>query len=597
MTSVRKPKARKRRHTSLRKQTIIAVCIVSLLPFLAGQFASNWALSDAIQAHSAEQARLTLEQLETALDITMYFYDETLYQIYADRDIAYLINALPENPDDAKLVTDLAEQLSIATFAKSYICAVSVIYEDGTRIFYDRFFNSRRDSSLIHELATPALYQQVMSNPHTTYLPISHAMNTLFEQVPVFHMAHASFNFQQIDEHKAMIIMSLKESLLSDLINGEYAQDPTLLRLIVDASGQILSITDKSLLGQSIPDGGVLAFVQQNGLMSSAHCSVTSVKNEQTGWTIYQIQDLSPMYAQLNNQLLVMVAVLLVSAAVLISAIVLLTKLLLRSIASIDSVMRRVGQGDMAARVPLDPSMPEEATMIASTFNQTMDRVIAMMEEVRLSAERQRTAEILATEARLNPHFLYNTLDVINWMAIERGAYDISNAVTSLARILRYGIDQSNTVVSVAQEVKWINHYLNLWQIRLKQEFVFRLNVDDSALELPIHRLLFQPFVENVLLHAFTGVERIHVLEIAIHAKKASLCITIQDNGKGMTEQQQQALFDAGEFHDKHHLGVYLALERIRYYYGENARITVESKVDVGTTISIRLPLNFAGGG
>lgn len=588
---------RKRHHTSLRKQTIIAVCVVSLLPFLIGQLVSNRKLSVAIQEHSAEQARLSLEQLETSLDITMSFYDDILYQIYADRDIAYLINALTDDPDNAKLITELAEKLSIATFAKSYICAVSVIYEDGTKIFYDRFFNSKRDSALINELNTPALYRQVMSNPYTTYLPISYAMNTLFEKVPVFHMAHASFNFQQIDEHNAMIIMSMKETLLSDLINGEYPHDPTLLRLITDASGNILSITDKDLLGETIPDGDVLSFAQHHGLMTSSYCSVVSVKNEQTGWMIYQVQDLSPLRAQLSEQQHVMITVLLISAVVLISAIILLTKMLLRSISVIADVMKRVGMGDMDARVPMEPTMPEEASMIASTFNQTMDQVTAMMDEVHQSAERQRNAEIIAMEAQLNPHFLYNTLDVINWMAIERGAYDISNAVASLARILRYGIDRSNTVVSVAQEVKWINHYLNLWQIRLKQQLEFHLNVDESALTFPIHKLLFQPFVENVLLHAFTGVDRIHVLDIGIHMEADSLRVIIRDNGRGMTEQQIQTLFHADEFNDRHHLGVHLALERMRYYYGDSARVTVESELDVGTSIMIQLPLNFAGGG
>src|SRR5690606_22009806 len=113
-----------------------------------------------------------------------------------------------------------------------------------------------------------------------------------------------------------------------------------------------------------------------------------------------------------------------------------------------------------------------------------------------------------------NPHFLYNTLDTINWMAIEKNEFDISNAITSLATILRYAITNSNEMVTVRDEVEWLKKYIYLQQTRLKNTFRCEINVEPEALDFRIHKLLLQPFIENAVIHGFEGIKRENVLRI-----------------------------------------------------------------------------------
>ena len=135
------------------------------------------------------------------------------------------------------------------------------------------------------------------------------------------------------------------------------------------------------------------------------------------------------------------------------------------------------------------------------------------------SAEKVKNAEIAALEAQLNPHFLYNSLDTINWMAIEQEQYPISNVVSALGKILRYGIDNSNGIVTIADEQNWLNQYLFLHQNRLRNMLQCDVCIAEDTLGLRIHKLLLQPFVENAIIHGFQGGgDRLRGMGLNYHA-------------------------------------------------------------------------------
>ena len=187
----------------------------------------------------------------------------------------------------------------------------------------------------------------------------------------------------------------------------------------------------------------------------------------------------------------------------------------------------------MAVRVRRDRKMPSEMETITDQFNRMMGQMNKLVEEVKMVSARQKDAEITALEAQINPHFLYNTLDTINWMAINADQYEISSAIGALARILRYGIDKSNSIVTLREEMEWLQQYIFLQQTRLKNTFSYELDVPKELLDCKIHKLLFQPFVENAILHGFEGVRRHHILVVKVQKRQNGfLQIIVKDNGK-----------------------------------------------------------------
>ncbi len=254
--------------------------------------------------------------------------------------------------------------------------------------------------------------------------------------------------------------------------------------------------------------------------------------------------------------------------------------------------MNAAAAGDLSARIANNRAMPLEIDTIAANFNLMIAKLGALLEEVQNASTKQRNAEIAALEAQVNPHFLYNTLDMINWMAIDRNEFEISNAINTLAEIFRYGIDNSNGVVEIEQEVAWLKNYISLQQTRVKGSFDFTLDLDPAARACRIHKLLFQPFVENAILHGFRGVEGRHELAVSIARVDARIRIVIADNGRGISETALRDL-DSGSVPEpsgRGHVGMRAAIARIKMYYGSETRVEVEGAPGGGTRVRIDVP-------
>ncbi len=178
-------------------------------------------------------------------------------------------------------------------------------------------------------------------------------------------------------------------------------------------------------------------------------------------------------------------------------------------------------------------------------------------------------------------------------MAIDRDEYEISNSISALARILRYGIDNSNAMVSVRREGEWLRQYLFLQQTRLKNKFECEVHIQPEVLDRQVHKLLLQPFVENSIIHGFEGVSRVYRLEVDIYTgENQELVAEIYDNGRGIPGElvaEMNRGFCA-KSSEKNHIGIENACNRIKMYYGDKARVQIESVEGEYTKIRIQLP-------
>ena len=136
---------------------------------------------------------------------------------------------------------------------------------------------------------------------------------------------------------------------------------------------------------------------------------------------------------------------------------------------------------------------PDEIRRIASGFNNVADQVEILLKKVKKSAIEQKNAEISVLEAQIDPHFLYNTLDTINWKAIESGEFEISEMVGALADILRYSIRNVGEETTLEQEIYWLRQYILLQKNRMEHELVTEVKISEHLFSAKIHKLLIQP--------------------------------------------------------------------------------------------------------
>ena len=309
----------------------------------------------------------------------------------------------------------------------------------------------------------------------------------------------------------------------------------------------------------------------------------------------YEVKGIQQSSAAYQKFFINMIRLSLIAMGVVLILVIFLSYYIPRSITMpitrISKVTDQVAKADLTVR--FEEETGAEAKILSDSLNAMIDKINELLEQVKKEQISLRKAEFELLQAQINPHFLYNTLDTINWMAIDKDEYDISNNITALASILRYGINNSNGVVKIYEEVEWLKQYIFLQQTRLKNTFECKINVESGLMEMPIHKLLLQPFIENAILHGFEGVTRKHILTVELCKRENYIYIEIEDNGCGMAENTVWEINNGifGNAENKNHIGVENAITRIRMYYGEKANVEIGSELGRGTKVRVWIPL------
>ena len=205
-------------------------------------------------------------------------------------------------------------------------------------------------------------------------------------------------------------------------------------------------------------------------------------------------------------------------------------------------------------------------------------------------------AERGALESQINAHFICNTLNAINYEAMESGNFKVSILLKKLSNILRYTFDQKHQNVYMFQEISWIEQYLFLQRERLDNAFSYEIDFDSDYDNWPCRKLMLQPFVENSIVHGFEGMENGGNIKITGKGYKEFLEIIIEDNGQGMTEERKeviQEILDNPMLAKKREVGIGISnvITRMRMHYGEKMKVEFWTEEGKGTRFVFILPM------
>lgn len=260
---------------------------------------------------------------------------------------------------------------------------------------------------------------------------------------------------------------------------------------------------------------------------------------------------------------------------------------------SIVHAMKQVQEGNLDNPIMVKEDSEDELGLIAKQFNRMCEDLNLYINRVYKSELKQKQAELVALQAQIKPHFLYNTLEVIRMRAVAKGAHDVGEMIYNLALLFRHMI-KDKAMISLNEEIENCKRYLELTRLRYRDKLQYTIQVEEGLLGYPIMKLSIQPIIENYLIHGL-GLDRADN-HIAIEAAKTkdALVITVTDNGQGIEPQRlaalQQELLES-DLKDEGSLGLKNVLNRLKILYGEEAQLTINSTVDVGTTVTLTFPL------
>lgn len=233
-----------------------------------------------------------------------------------------------------------------------------------------------------------------------------------------------------------------------------------------------------------------------------------------------------------------------------------------------------------------------EIKILSDSFGHMSVRIKELMEKVRREETELRKTELKALQAQINPHFLYNTLDSIQWMC-ERGETDnASKMVGALAKLFRISISRGHELITIKDEINHVKNYLVIQSFRYREQFSYSFEVDEKLETFLCNKITLQPLVENAIYH---GIDRlVDEGEIKITVKEAEddqndILMIVEDNGVGMSEEQCRKIL-CKERSDSSGIGVKNVNDRLKIYFGEKYGLTVKSELDIGTVMTARIP-------
>lgn len=306
-----------------------------------------------------------------------------------------------------------------------------------------------------------------------------------------------------------------------------------------------------------------------------------------------QLQQVCNFQEKYNNRIR-MLCILIIALAIYLAVI-----LTFRAVRSITGPVRglcklteKVSEGDFTARA--DEANIREIQVLADSFNNMTGEIGSLVDNIKEKEKNLHLMETRLLQEQINPHFLYNTLDAIVWLAEDNQKEDVISMVTYLSNFFRTTLAQGKDFVSVREEKSHIESYLRIQGFRYQDIMEYEIEMESGILEYKIPKLLLQPLVENALYHGVKkkrGKSRIFVWG---YREGNHLVLKVNDNGKGMSKETLEALRNNIERRvdqkESDSFGLANVNQRIKYYYGDEYGLEIESEEDVGTEATICLP-------
>lgn len=588
------------RDRSLMTKLLVFSALLVVLPMLLVGLVSYRQSSQVLEKEARDYSWQLIEQVQLYVeDYLRDFEINTLKIINHPDTVNFLRMKTQEEVEDSDIVRSIRNVLKNSAYSRSDVVNITIILDDIQVIDSA----DEADYSSVLSLRNEHWYNTIPQSGEPKI--ISRIIPWREREQPVISIVKRIVNPQTLKPF-GMLIIDVNYKRLQDVA---YKVKPgeTGYLYIIDEQGYYVYHRDYSLIGQKADPVDVQEMRQQSS------GSVISVEQRKSLLTFsrsdilkWQFVTSIPYDELMRGTGYIGRTILLTTVIFMIVAYVLgigFAASLVKPIKHLHEYIKRVEIGDFTGKVSVNSK--DEIGMLSHGFNKMVDRLSKLLEEIYFSklkaAElnlRQKDTELRMLQAQINPHFLYNSLETIRGMALQRDMDEISVMAASLARLLRYNVKEESPLVTVRQEVEIGEIYLRVQKFRFEEKLDYRFDIPEWTLEQKITKFTLQPLIENCIVH---GLElRAGVTSIIVTAEKSveqnTFILRVTDTGPGIPANKLTELNRGLEQQDEiemtsQHIGIMNVHRRVRYIFGEAYGVFIESQPGEGTMVGIRVPL------
>lgn len=396
--------------------------------------------------------------------------------------------------------------------------------------------------------------------------------------------------------YKAYLAVYYSDDKLTSILSDNLSLEGS-VSYIVNERDAIVATSDPSLSGIYQLDYDTIKasfmssnnFIERNILDTKVYAGFYSISN--TDWFMVTVLPSPPLIHE-SNRLMIQIA--LIYAVFLVLALIFANVLAHSITGRLSSVIRQMQTVRHGPPTPMDsPSAHDEIGDLIDTYNYMTRKMDELMKTQAKAAEDLRIAEFNSLQAQINPHFLYNTMDMINWMALQGQTDEISHAVQSLSRFYKLTLSRKKGISTIARELEHITIYVQLQNMRYHDSIELITDIPDELSEYQIPKLTLQPVVENSILHGILEKEsKSGTIVITGWMENADVVLLVSDDGVGIPPEILSTILSGNGNSQSGgtNIAVYNTHRRLQILYGNDYGLTYSSKLGEGTEVEIRFP-------
>lgn len=401
-----------------------------------------------------------------------------------------------------------------------------------------------------------------------------------------------------VDEDTGSVIGVLKININENNISSLYtngSDKKTNYYLVVNKVGKVISSDKKEYLFKDVSTSkffqGIRNYQSTSKMfdINGNRYLVASNKFDQQNWFVIRFipyQEVIGLAEKVNREIYVIGII-----AILLEIVVLMmmARSISQPIISLTTSMTEVGAGNLDLNTKIKRN--DEVGSLARTFNQMLKQISGLMDQIYKEQKAKRELELIALQAQIKPHFLYNTLESICSL-IQIGVMDEAFImVKALSMFYRGVLSKGNNVISIREEMEDVKHYLRIQQIRYREKFDCKIEIESQILDKKIVKLSIQPILENAIYHGVRNKRGKGTIQILGNERKGTIEISIIDDGMGFPVEQIKEIFSK-ETETRRGFGIRNVDERIKLFFGASYGIYITSEFEKGTRVDIKLPNN-----
>lgn len=576
-------------NSTIRSKIILTYLLIALVPFLIFAIISTMVYTNQVENNISQHTNQMLGQVETAIDVYINSLDKlTNYINHEIEDVNFISMYSEEDKEWQFEKGNISDMLYNIADTHHEVAGILIATKNDmyistgmTRISRDSF--TKED-----------WYKKAVENPNEIQI-ISNVTgrnivtNESYSVDDVFSISKAIIN-AYTGEICGVILMDIRHDIIQQSIQS----------ITIGEKGFVFVIDDKQHVVYT-PLSPVTYRVNPSWFRDNTGKPIITKINyetyqihykysDYTKWNIIGVFSQDEIMSSMYTMMYILIGFLCLILICIIIVSLKISQTITKPIIKLKKVMKKAESGDLSVR--FNAHYQDEISELGRNFNHMIIRIEKLVQLVYIEQRNKRKAELKVLQEQIKPHFLYNTLDTISWMAREYEADDIVRLVDALTNMFRIGLSHGNDYIKIKEEIKYVSNYLYIQKIRYRTKLNYQIVLDETIEDFLVPKLILQPLVENAIYHGIkTKRGEGNLVISATRLEEDSVRFCVEDDGAGMeaqtVEELKLLLNQPTKLDDNQSFGLFYIKERLRMRYGDHFSVNVESNKDEGTKVII----------